>query len=235
MTPLAFVTLLGFVRTTDPAGHLMAWRTPTFTLVVGAVLPAGVTREGMLSAVRGAARTWSEVECSTVTIAVKDSPTRQLAVAKDGVSAVVPHVIAWCADERGRDCHDSLSPALTTTRFGAWVGRGPTPIQEADIEINAVDYRWDDASVPNGADLQMILTHEIGHALGLADACRMPGGPAAVDDAGKPVPECFTSQAAVRDSVMWPLGSRTDRGRRRLSDQDRRAVCALYPKKGRRE
>ncbi len=234
MINFAVGLILAFVRTTDPSGHVIAWTRPTFTLVVGAALPPGVSRAALLTALRDAARVWTEVECSSIAISVEDAPARQLTAARDGVSAVVPHLIAWCSDERGRDCHDSLSPALTSTRFGARRGRGPAPIEEADIEINAVDYRWDDDLAQNGADLQMILTHEIGHALGLADACRMPGSPAASDDTGRPVLDCFSSPAAVRQSVMWPLGSRTDRARRQLSDEDRRAVCALYPRKGTR-
>jgi hypothetical protein len=103
-----------------------------------------------------------------------------------------------------------------------------------DIELNAVNFRWDDLSAANGADLQVVLTHELGHSLGLADACRMPGEKAVLDDRGEPVTDCLASPPEVRASVMWPMGPANDLRRRILSAEDRRAVCSLYPKKGKR-
>lgn len=40
-------------------------------------------------------------------------------------------------------------------------------IVEADIFLNGWDYRWADGRVPGRLDIESVLTHELGHALGL--------------------------------------------------------------------
>jgi hypothetical protein len=225
----------GYVRSKDPAGRVLAWSSPHFRIRVSAVGPKGLSRDLVLRAARGAAHVWNEVDCSNVAVEIDDASPHAAAVAQDGANVLTTHIVSWCADERGRDCHSSLNPALTTVRFRP-KGRADGPartaeIYEVDIELNGVDYRWDDMSLPNAADAQVVLTHEFGHALGLADACRMPGGPAALDDRGRSVPECTAAPAAVRSSVMWPLGAPNDLRRRRLAAEDRRAICAIYPRR----
>jgi hypothetical protein len=228
------LVVLAYVRTKDPGGRPLAWKAPAFTLVVAAEPPAGVSRPQLLQALHAAARSWNDVDCAAVAIKIDDHAIKQAAVARDGRNAVVPHRVLWCTDELGHGCHDSFSPAVTTTRFQPARDEATARIYEVDVELNAVNFRWDDPSAPNGADLQVVLTHELGHALGLADACRMPGEKVALDDRGAPAPDCLASPADVRASVMWPMGPATDLRRRFLSAEDRRAVCALYPRKGRR-
>jgi len=225
------LSTLAYVRSADPKGRILAWQTPDFSLRVGAAVPKGVTRQAMLDAARAAARAWNEVDCAAVHIEIEDGGSVVLPVREDGVNAVVPHLMTWCADERGTGCHDNMNPALTTTRFRPGTQKRTATIHEVDVELNAVDYRWDDLKAPNGADLQTILTHELGHALGLADACRMPGAAVIRDDQGAVAPDCTASPSEVRASVMWPLGAPNDLRRRALSPEDRRAICALYPKR----
>lgn len=226
--------MLAYCQSTNPAGLPLAWKTPVFALRLGRALPPGVARQRMLAAARAAAAVWNGVRCASVAIKVEDAPRRALAIERDGVNALVPHLVTWCADERGRGCHDPVNPALTTVRFPPSGGPESGAIGEVDVELNAVNYRWDDLSAPNGADLQAVLTHELGHALGLADACRMPGAQALLENDGRPAPDCLASPPEVRASVMWPLAAPNDVRRRALSAEDRRAVCALYPRKEQR-
>ena len=90
--------------------------------------------------------------------------------------------------------------ALTTVTFDPSNGR----IYDADIEINSADFNI--AVDSDTYDLQSILTHEVGHFLGMAHA-------ASAD---------MTSTMRQR----W-LGTGTDL--RTLSDDDKAGICDIYP------
>src|SRR5690606_10118487 len=90
--------------------------------------------------------------------------------------------------------------ALTHLRYSAATGA----IRSAEIEVNARDFAWaagDDCD--DAFDVQSTLTHEIGHALGLAHS-EVPGATMA------------TSPAPC------------DRSRRDLAEDDYLAIAALY-------
>ncbi len=226
---------LGYVPTRTRSGQGLTWRPPTFRFALGSSTPKGLSPALVRDAARSAAETWNAVECAVVRIEIDDATADTNMVARDGRNVLVSHGVVWCADEKGLSCHDSLNPALTTVRFdppASGKDRTSKGIAEVDVEINAVHYRWDDPAAANGADLQVVLTHEFGHALGLADACRMPGRPAVTDDRGRRAPDCTAASPDVRASVMWPLGAPNDLRRRQLSADDKRTICSLYPKKG---
>lgn len=97
--------------------------------------------------------------------------------------------------------------ALTTLSVGQETGR----ITYADIEINTGGYRLATGDLADGQDLQSLVTHEVGHYIGLA-------------------------HSVAANSIMNP--SLCDKGERcqvdkvaarRLGDDDLAAVCALYP------
>jgi hypothetical protein len=109
--------VFAYVRTKDPGGRPLAWKAPSFTLVVAAAPPAGVSRSQMLRALRAAAQSWNDVDCAAVAIRVDDKALEKVVVARDGRNVVVPHRVLWCTDDLGHGCHDTFSPAVTTTRF----------------------------------------------------------------------------------------------------------------------
>jgi len=91
-------------------------------------------------------------------------------------------------------------------------------IVEADIVVNAVHYHWDRASQ---ARLTRVLAHEVGHVLGLRDACA--AGP--LHDAPRRCGE--EPQGERRASVMhyfyqWSKGSK-------LGRRDHDFLCQIYP------
>jgi hypothetical protein len=97
--------------------------------------------------------------------------------------------------------------ALTTTVFNEATGR----IIDADMDINAVNYQWivGDITVPplgetiSTADLQTVMTHELGHVLGFGHICN------------------------TLDSIMDP-GYRWKQ--ENLSEKhDENAICTTYP------
>jgi MYXO-CTERM domain-containing protein len=92
--------------------------------------------------------------------------------------------------------------AVTLVRFETDSGT----IVDADIAINAVDYDWADrASRPKAGafDLANTLTHEVGHAIGLA-------------------------HSAVADATLYPTTAYDDLAKRTLDDDDVAGTEALY-------
>jgi hypothetical protein len=90
-------------------------------------------------------------------------------------------------------------------------------IAEADIYVNLENFEFGDA--PDGLDRRGVLTHEIGHLLGLLHPCEI--------DASPPTPAC-TSSAESEASVLYPSYN----ARTTLSDDDVQGLCALYPAVG---
>jgi len=94
---------------------------------------------------------------------------------------------------------DTLS--LATLTFDVDTGQ----IYDADMEIRG-DLPWSLAGQPSAEsyDLQAVLTHEVGHVLGLA-------------------------HAQNTDAVMAPSYSAGSISQRALSADDQQAICAIYP------
>lgn len=112
------------------------------------------------------------------------------------------------ADRAATGAAKSPTIALTTVTFDPESGE----IVDADVEINSADYAvvpfsTMSAPQPDAVDLQAVLTHELGHFLGLAHS-----------------PEV--------SSVMNPSGD-ADTGnavpKRELRREDVEGICAIYP------
>ena len=91
--------------------------------------------------------------------------------------------------------------ALSTLTFNADTGQ----IYDTDMEIRE-DLKWSSTGTPDSDayDLQAVLTHEVGHVLGLA-------------------------HAAHKDAVMAPSYAPGSITQRTLSVDDQQAICAVYP------
>ena len=120
-------------------------------------------------------------------------------------------------------------------------------IVDADIAINAdptSGFAWanlDPGASPSGHlmnfDLQMVLTHEFGHFLGLAHTCSNAGTGTDKNDApidgldamGQPIPSCLDTSVPQFTTVMWANIDDGSSDKRILSTDDARGVCAIYP------
>lgn len=161
------------------------------------VLPFGpFTDDEAISEGSLAARAWSEVPCSAFRFTVDRA--RDVTVKDgDGVSHVVFHTSEWPS---------FLVPrALAQTVL---VVDGNGGLTDADVHVNGADYTYTlDAlqARPGTVDLRSILTHELGHVLGLG-------------------------HSTFAEATMTPAASGTRF--RTLERDDEAGVCALYPGKG---
>lgn len=234
-----------FVRTRPRGRDLPArWQRPQIELVVRTHdVPAGWTRAQLLATLRSTAARWSTpaVRCTALRIAVRDGDDQAPGALRDRVSSVSVYAHRFCRGgvERRGGCYDPRMAALTTTQFGDTAGR-EIMIDEADIELNAADFRFAPVgrtAMAGELDLEAVLLHELGHAIGLADNCRAGGSSTHTDHLGRPLPACRQAPPAVLRSVMFPAaqverGHATARQRRTLTDDDIAGACALYPMTG---
>ena len=135
----------------------------------------------------------------------REGPNENLIVFRDDV---------WPYEQRDRDesgLPKSPTVALTTVTFDPQTGE----ILDVDLELNSADYAIvpvDDTNrdAPGTYDLQAVLTHELGHFFGLA-------------------------HSPLRDAVMYKSGDSTAGAKkRRLTQEDVRGICTIYPPDGTR-
>lgn len=223
----------GYVRTRTSTGHPMFWENTCQRIVAYTGDPPAYTRPGdLLAAATAAATAWGPetIACSALSIAVSSHGEASAMIGNDGVNRITFRRQQWCPEPREPDeaCYDEAAIALTTvsarTRDGA--------ILDADVEINAVKYRWADmaAQPQTGAhDLQNTLTHELGHFIGLDHTCLPRGiGARGTDNNGIPVPDCSAASIEVRETTMYPSVFSGDLVRRTPEADDQLAVCEIY-------
>jgi hypothetical protein len=152
--------------------------------------------------------TWTSPGCTTLMpgpVLTSDLVARP----GDGRSSV-----QWISDWKARG-FPKASPGATDVQYlkesdGRWT------ISEADIYLNS-SFEWTTGvPVDERKSVQAVLTHEMGHALGLLHPCEL--------DAADGAPECSASDAfAVTE--MYPVYSPDQIS---LSDDDVAGVCFLY-------
>ena len=151
---------------------------------------------------------WEEPECSAASDRYMGLSTIP-AVPGDGRSTISVVGEGWV--ERGFPDGRGATTDVRVRRHES----GRVEIVEADLYLNFDQHALIDG---DGIDLEGVLTHEIGHVLGLAHPCEhgVPG-----------TPECATADELYRTSALYPehLGA----SQRHLSSDDQTGICALYP------
>jgi hypothetical protein len=234
-----------YVRTTTETNQAMRWPSPYLSVdLYTGNPPAYLAEETLVSATRAAAATWSNptVDCTDMQISVRAVDDESAPVAYDGVNRITFRREEWRkfpCDPGTELCglYDSKAIALTSVFARKSDGR----ILDSDMELNAVNFVWADVvrdgrDLPNMErqlhDLQNVLTHELGHLIGMDHNCYDAGANPRGrpdDHEGNPVPNCDGASAPIRAATMYNSAGMRDVSKRDLTDDDIRAVCGVYP------
>jgi hypothetical protein len=156
----------------------------------------------------------------------------------DGKNMIIFRQDSWCPHSGKAACYSPNALALTTI----WKRIKTGEIPDADIEINAVKtttghaYEWNDVvtNPGRGIDFQNMLTHELGHVLGLAHNCYTATDvpPSLEDHMGNETVDCYMDDQLtpqITEATMFPSVDRDDFTRRDLTNDDKAGICAIYP------
>ncbi len=140
-----------------------------------------------------ALRAWTAAPCTALRARV--GATTSAPAADDGVNGVYFHDVAWPAE---------LPAGVVATTVVHVDGAGF--YRDADIHLNGAQYTFSFDGRPGTIDLGSVLTHELGHALGL----------------GHSLDARATMYASYPGGGAW----------RSLEPDDKAGVCSLYPGAG---
>lgn len=192
----------------DPTIHVAAAQ-PDATVTVDLAVDGPEDQIGVFElALIAALDTWSRIDCSNLSLRYGGRTTAH-AARGDGRNTVELVLADW--EARGLPSGRGASTDVQLRELGP-----NAEIVEADVYVNLADYVFDEIGNGTALDRQAVLTHELGHVLGLLHPC---------EDAQPPAPDC-RSVPSARESAMFPeyLGTRA----RHLSPDDEAGVCALY-------
>jgi hypothetical protein len=194
-------------------GAPLTWRSLPIAYRFTARSSQNLQRDDAREAVRAAFQRWSDVTCPS------GRRTSLRFEEQDDIAANLPstphqpgaaHFGIYFRDDAWTATDSDSTLALTTQSFGVVNGW----VEQSDIEINTSSAKFATSDSAKGVDLQAVITHEVGHYLGLAHSNH-------------------------KDSIMVASycgdGDRCAKGKveaRRLSEDDEAAVCALFPPDG---
>ncbi len=230
-----------YVRYLSNNGKMFKWPQTCVELIT---YPAGLegmmTPEESIGAIDASAATWSRTgdSCTYLDIMVSSSSDPTPRATNDGRNLVIFRHDSWCKQVASGACDTTVPEydpaALALTSVSASTSSGT--IRDADIEVNAVRFKWADlvahpelrAAGQQYHDLQNAVTHEVGHLIGLDHTCYFQP-PAPLDNTGEPIPDCADASAAVLATTMFPSANPGDIDKRTLAPDDQMAVCDIYP------
>ena len=190
-------------------------------------LPPGWSVDQFRDVVQRAADKWTfpNIPCGVKVTVAETSPAWR--ATEDGTNLIVFRGLTWCHNERcgPQSTFPLRATGMTTTHPKDAIGRA---VVEADVEINGVAFRYggNAGAVPESegvkwsVSLESVLVHEIGHVLGLPDACGTQRRAS-----GRPITSDCASGDRLR--VMFPTGLRDT-----LAPEDVRQLCLLHPADG---
>lgn len=211
-------------------GRPIRWAEPKLVLRVFPPPPeSGLDQNALVRGLRRAAELWIDERCSALKIDIRLA-TGQPRGERDGINAVVVHSKQWCpvGASLESECYEPRLHAFTRLyKAPPEPGQEEARLLEADVEINAVNFRWsaaaEDRRTHGTLHLGAMLVHELGHVFGLQHGCRHPGP---VPSSKALLPQCGDTrlvmvpdpQRSGRPLALEPLAA------------ERRAMCEVYRK-----
>jgi len=196
------------------AGTPLTWRALPIAYRFHARSSEKLDRDAVREAVRSAFQRWSDVTCAKgqrTSLRFREGEDIDEDRPMDPAAKGADHLGIFFRDDGFKA---SSSPdhtlALTTHTFGLVNGK----VDYADIEVNTSVATFATSEAEPGIDLQAVITHEVGHYIGLAHSL---------------VPESIMVHDYCQSAIRCG-NSKSDA--RKLSDDDRFAVCALFPPSG---
>ena len=197
-----------------PDGQSLRWTGPRALVTVRLIAPPAALRlrapDGLRAAVVSAAAAWQAVE--TAHVPVRSGPAAGETDAPAPGEVLVGFEVGG-SFPAGRDAAGYTELTL---------GQGGHGITAARVHLNGRDFDWATDGGATGLDVQTIVEHELGHALGLAHPC---------GDSDTRTPSCTALSPAVRTALEADVmyGSTTAGPRRSLSPDDRDGLSTLLP------
>lgn len=182
-------------------GKPLFWATSCIGFSVDARLSANLPTAPTRKAIEKAFQAWADLDCPTGRASLTFSPLadttcRKIGYVKEGANV---HVVTFRDDDWTYKGVDNTL-AKTTVTFDVATGE----ILDADIEVNTATNPVTVGDTGVKFDLQSLLTHEVGHLVGLAHS-----------------PDF--------DATMYASYETGSTRIRALSPDDKAALCAVYP------
>ncbi|MBK9069429.1 MAG: hypothetical protein IPL79_00235 [Myxococcales bacterium] len=229
---------LPFVSNTSSSGNRLYWAANCIYLGLDEAGTTQLAGELEFDVIQAALDTWTDAtaSCSYLTFIPERIGGREVAV--DGVNLIKFRDTKWCVPATADAPEECLLPAASALTWLQSVN-DPTSdrdgeIVDADIQINGVNFAIAHNGTTLGAatcqsELSNVITHELGHLLGLGHTCRLSGEEPAVDHLGNPVPLCTqTADPDLTEATMAAGQECGDVNKNTLEADDIAAICANY-------
>ena len=229
-----------YVRTTSEfTGVPLSWRgTSCIFTRINRVGSADVSDGTDLAALTRATENWhlatqSAGNCSYMRFVVEPAAANvAMSYTPDGKNETA---VFWIEKDWNTDPDHSPSAAALTTVLYLNIPNDHRDgeIVDADIEINGDNFKYATTKKNGALDIENVLTHELGHVLGLEHPCYLePSAPSphAKDHLDQAIPACRqTGDRSILDATMFPSTSFGDIERRTPIADDVAGICAIYP------